>query len=180
MNKRKIDIMDYASDIVKELPKGIFLNTKANGKFNSMAIAWGTIGYNWNKPVFVCYVREGRFTRELLDENPEFTISVPIGSYDKKIMKVCGSQSGRDVDKVEEANLTLVEPETISVNGIKELPLTIECKLIYRQEQDLSLLPDDILNRNYPQDVDSSNPGSNKDFHITYFGEIVDSYIIED
>ncbi|WP_294684967.1 flavin reductase family protein [uncultured Finegoldia sp.] len=142
MNKRKIDVMDYASDIVKELPKGIFLNTKANGKFNSMAIAWGTIGYNWNKPVFVCYVREGRFTRELLDENPEFTISVPIGSYDKKIMKVCGSQSGRDVDKVEEANLTLVEPETISVNGIKELPLTIECKLIYRQEQDLSLLPD--------------------------------------
>lgn len=95
-------------------------------------------------------------------------------------MKVCGSQSGRDVDKVEEANLTLVEPETISVNGIKELPLTIECKLLYRQEQVLSLFPDDILNRNYQQDVDSSNPGSNKDFHITYFGEIVDSYIIED
>lgn len=180
MKKRKIDVMDYSSDIVKELPKGIFLNTKSNGKFNSMAIAWGTIGYNWNRPVFACYVREGRFTRELLDENPEFTISVPVGAYDKKIMKVCGNQSGRDVDKVQEANLTLVEPETNSVNGIKELPLTIECKVIYRQEQDLSLLPDDILQRYYPQDVDSSNPGSNQDFHITYFGEIVDSYIIED
>ena len=180
MKKRKIEIMDYAPDIMRELPKGIFLNTKSNGKFNSMAIAWGTMGYNWSKPVFVVYVREGRFTRQLLDENPEFTISVPIGDYDKKIMKVCGSQSGRDIDKVEKANLTLVEPEKISVNGIKELPLTIECKVIYRQKQDLSLLEDDILDRFYPQDVDSSFTGSNKDYHITYFGEIVDSYIIED
>lgn len=37
MNKRKIDVMDYASDIVKELPKGIFLNTR---KQTANSTAW--------------------------------------------------------------------------------------------------------------------------------------------
>lgn len=59
MTKRNIKIEDYANDIVKALPKGNLLTTKAD-KVNSMAIGWGTIGTNWVKPVFAVYVREGR------------------------------------------------------------------------------------------------------------------------
>ena len=45
MTKRNIKIEDYANDIVKALPKGILLTTKAD-KVNSMVIGWGTIGTN--------------------------------------------------------------------------------------------------------------------------------------
>lgn len=102
MNKLPIDINDYAGDILRALHKGILLSTKAE-KFNTMVIGWGTLGTNWEHPVFAAYIREGRFTREQLDANPEFTISVPQGDYDRRIISICGGKSGRDTDKVAEA-----------------------------------------------------------------------------
>lgn len=176
---KKINISDYAGDILKALPGGLLLTTKADDKVNSMVIGWGTFGINWSRPVFAVYVREGRFTREQLDKNPEFTINVPVGDYDKNIIAVCGSKSGRDIDKVAEAGLTLVDPEVVSVPAVKEFPLTLECKVIYRQPQQLELLPEEILNRMYPQDVPSTNPMANRDPHVTYYGEIVAAYIAE-
>lgn len=179
MSKKAIDLNDYAGDILRALPHGILLTTRAE-KVNSMVIGWGTLGTNWEKPVFAAYVREGRYTRDQLDANPEFTISVPVGAYDRRIIGVCGAKSGRDIDKVKEAGLTLVEPEAISVPAIKEFPLTLECRVLYREKQDLSLLSDEINRKLYPQDVPSTAVGANKDAHVTYFGEIVASYIIED
>ena len=177
---QKVNAADYAGKIMEALPKGILLTTKADDKVNSMVIGWGTIGVNWSKPVFAVYVREGRFTREQLDKNPEFTINVPLdGDYDKKIIAVCGGKSGRDTDKSAEAGLTLIDGEKVSVPAIKEFPLTLECKVIYRQLQNLSGYPEDIMERYYPQDVDSSAVGANKDAHVTYFGEIVSAYIAE-
>lgn len=174
-----IDVKDYAGEILKALPKGLLLTTKADDKVNSMVIGWGTFGINWSKPVFAVYVREGRFTREQLDKNPEFTINVPIGEYDNNIISVCGSKSGRDIDKVAEAGLTLVDPQVVSVPAIKEFPLTLECKVVYRQPQELELLPKEICDRMYPQNVPSSNPMANRDPHVTYYGEIVAAYIAE-
>ena len=115
----------------------------------------------------------------MLDENPEFTINVPICDFDKKIIGFCGTKSGRDVDKIKHLGLTLEEPEIISVPGIKQLPLTLECRVIYKQEQDKNVIqPKDIINY-YPQYVDDIKSGNNKDFHTSYFGEIVSAYIIE-
>lgn len=179
MTKKKVDFSDYANMITKALPNGILLNTKAE-KVNSMVIGWGTIGVNWGKPVFAAYVREGRFTRKQLAQNPEFTLSIPVGDFDKKILGICGGRSGRDTDKIAEAGLTLVDGEKVSVPAVKELPLTLECKVMYVQTQDLSALSADIIESLYPQDVDSTATGCNKDAHVTFFGEIVDAYIIED
>lgn len=179
MTKRNIKIEDYANDIVKALPKGILLTTKAD-KVNSMVIGWGTIGTNWVKPVFAVYVREGRYTKGQLDKNPEFTINIPVGDYDKKIIGICGGNSGRDIDKVKEAGLTLVESDNISVPAIKEFPLTLECRVMYVQKQDLSALSEEINRDLYPQDIDGTAVGANRDAHVTYYGEIVDAYIIEE
>ncbi len=65
-------------------------------------------------------------------------------------------QSGRDIDKAVEAHLTLENPEKISVPGIKEYPLTLECKVLYSQRQELESIPDDIREKMYPQDVDGT------------------------
>ena len=175
--KRKIDIREYGNQIIQAIPRGVLLNSKAE-KFNSMVIGWGGIGTNWSLPVFTVYVREGRFTRQQLDENPEFTISIPVNGVNTKIARVCGSKSGRNIDKVAEAGLTLEDPETNSVPGIREYPLTLECRVIYRQEQKLDLYSEKAM-KFYPQDVGSENTGANKDPNVMYIGEIVDAYIIE-
>lgn len=178
MTRKSIEFTDYASAILKALPKGILLTTKGE-KVNSMVIGWGTIGVNWGKPVFAAYIREGRFTRKQLQQNPEFTISVPVGEFDKRILGICGGKSGRDIDKVAEAGLTLIDGEKISVPAVKEFPLTLECKVMYVQKQDLSALSEEINRSMYPRDVDSTATGANRDPHVTFFGEIVDAYIIE-
>lgn len=176
--KQEIQVFDYATDILNALKDGILLTTKAGNKVNSMTIAWGKLGIEWSKPIFITYVREGRFTREQLDKNAEFTVNIPYGAFDRNILKVCGSKSGRNMDKIKECNLTLVNPDTISVPGIKELPLTLECKVIYRKIQDRNAIPEYIAKQFYPQDKDSSQPFNNRDFHIAYYGEIQKAYII--
>lgn len=175
--KEKINVTEYAQKITEALPKGILLNTK-DEKFNSMVIGWGGLGTVWGKPVFTVYVREHRYTKSQLDASGEFTISVPLDQTVSSIIKVCGTQSGRDIDKEKEAHLTLEESEIIRVPGIREYPLTLECRVLYAQKQELERLPDDIRTRMYPQDVDGTYHSANRDAHTAYIGEIVAAYII--
>lgn len=176
--KQKIDLWENAGVICSAMKKGILLTTSCNGKVNTMTIGWGFLGIEWGKPIFVALVRESRHTREMLDESGEFTVNVPYGEVDPTILGFCGRNSGTNVDKIEAMGLTLEEPNIISVPGIRQLPLTLECKVLYRQPQDLSQIPKDLLETYYPQDVDGSAPGKNRDHHIAYYAEIVDAYLI--
>ncbi|MBO5564536.1 MAG: glycosyltransferase [Lachnospiraceae bacterium] len=180
IQKKDIQVEDYAGHIMRKLTGGALLTTKAEDEINTMVIGWGTVGINWNKKVFVTYVRENRHTISLLQKNKEFTVSVPMEKLTPTMLEICGRQSGRDIDKIKEAELTLIDPEVISVPAIKEVPLTLECKVLYMQKQDLSLFEDEsIPGKLYPQDVDSKNTGANKDPHYAIYGEIVDAYIIK-
>lgn len=171
MRKREIDIRDYAGDIIRALRPGILITTKVGDKVNSMTIGWGTLGVIWERPMFVAYVRQQRYTREMLDQCREFTINVPVGDFPRRVLGVCGSKSGRDMDKIAAAGLTPVEPEVIGVPGIKEFPLTLECRAIYRQEQESDQFNDEITRQFYTIETGD---------HICYYGEIVASYVIED
>lgn len=177
--KKEIQVLDYASEIMKALQSGVLLTTKADDKVNSMTISWGTLGIEWGTPIFTVFVRENRFTKQQLDKNPEFTINIPVGDFNKKILGVCGTKSGHTTDKIQELNLTLEESLAISVPAMKELPLTLECKVVYKQKQDENAITEENRIKCYPQDVDSSYHGANKDYHTAYYGEIVSAYIIE-
>lgn len=172
--KKHIDAFDYAGQITKALPKGVLLTTKCGDNVNTMTIGWGKIGIEWGKPIFIAYVRESRYTKQMLERNGEFTVNIPCGEIDNNILGVCGSKSGRDTDKIQTLGLTLEAPEKISVPGIRQLPLTLECKVIYKQQQDLNGIPEDVLQRFYPADSQG-----NRDYHIAYYGQIVDAYVIE-
>ena len=175
--KEKIQVTDYAQLITQALPKGILLNTSGD-RFNSMVIGWGHLGTLWGRPTFVVYVRQSRYTKAQLDKTGEFTVSVPENGVIPKIQKVCGAMSGYTVDKVKEAGLTLEEGQTIKTPGIREYPVTLECRILYSQDQELSRIPEDIQKRFYPQDVPGTDTGSNCDHHTMYVGEIVDAYRI--
>ena len=175
--KEKINVTDYANLITKALPKGILLNTNGD-KFNAMVIGWGHLGTLWSRPTFHVYVRQSRYTKAQLDKTGEFTVSVPLDQPDADINRICGWQSGRDIDKAAAAGLELESAEVIHTPGIRQYPLTIECRILYAQDQELPKIPEDIRNRMYPQDVDGAYPMANRDCHTMYVGEIVDAYII--
>ena len=171
MVKRKIVIWEHAGDIIRAMQPGILLTTKVGDKVNSMAIGWGTIGIQWEKPVFIAFVRTCRFTHEMLEGNGEFTVNVPVGEFPRKALGLLGSKSGRDMDKIAAAGVTLVEPNVISVPGIKEFPLTLECRVLYHQLQHDNELNDELTQRFYTRETAN---------HTAFYAEIVDAYIIED
>lgn len=179
--KHNIDIDEYYAHILKELKKGISITSSAGGRTNSMTISWGMLGIQWNKPIFTAFIRTGRFTHKLLEQNPQFTINIPTDNRPAKILSYLGSRSGHDEDKTDILGLHLVEGENIDVPGIAELPLTLECNVIYKQlqQRELFLNNNRIVEQLYPQNIPSQFSGNNCDFHTAFYGEIVGAYIIK-
>ena len=173
--KQSVDAFDYAGHICKAMKKGILLTTKSGDTLNTMTIGWGKIGIEWNRPVFIAYVRETRHTKTMLEENGEFTVNIPYGQVDPQILAYCGTRSGRDTDKFRDLGLTPVDSDIVSVPGIAQLPLTLECRVIYRQKQDLSVLPPEILDRFYPV----AGEHDFRAYHIAYYGEILNAYLVQ-
>lgn len=172
--KLEINAWEYAPQIMEQLGKGVLLTTKADGKVNTMTVGWGALCIEWGKPIFIAYVRKSRYTKELLDKNLEFTVNIPFGEYDRSVLGICGTCSGRDTDKIGQLGLTLEEPLTVSVPAIRQLPLTLECKVIYRQAQDLKAIDPESDARFYAKGT--PNEG---DYHTAYYGEITAAYIVK-
>ncbi len=172
--KREINVWDYAGKICEETGKGVLLTTKSGDRVNTMTIGWGTLGIQWGKPIFIAFVRESRHTRKLLEQSGEFTVNVPLGAIDKNILGICGTKSGKDLDKIQALGLTLEEPKVISVPAIRELPLTLECKVIYKQDQDPAAIDPELDARYYARGT--ANEG---DYHTAYYGQIMSAYIVE-
>ena len=172
--KKEVNVWDYAGHIMENIGNGILLTTRSGDRVNTMTIGWGTVGVQWGKPIFIAFVRESRYTRQLLEENGEFTVNVPLGEVEKNILAVCGTKSGTDTDKIAQLGLTLEEGETVSVPAIKQLPLTLECKVIYQQDQEPSAIFPEYDARYYAKG--SRNEG---DYHTAYYGEITAAYIVE-
>lgn len=170
--KKFVNVFDYAGHICKAMSPGILLTAKQGDKVNPMTIGWGSIGVEWGKPLFTAYVRPCRYTHDMIEATGEFTVNIPLGDA-KKILGYCGTKSGRDTDKVADLALTLEDPVEISVPGIKELPLTLECRVIYKQDQVMCQLRDDLWGKYY--DKADSN-----DYHTAYYAEILSAYMIED
>lgn len=112
-------------------------------KFNMMTASWGGAGFLWNKPVVFVFVRPERYTREFIDAKGAFTLSF-LGATHKAAHKICGSQSGRDVDKVAATGLTPYFTEAGNP-CFEEARLTLECKTLYVTKMEKNNFQDPAL-----------------------------------
>lgn len=170
MEYKSINYNDYADQSLPEIRKGAFLTTKVGDKVNTMTIAWGGINIVWNKPLFVAYVRFTRDTFEMMEQSHEFTVSVPLNKDMKKELTYCGTKSGRDVDKIKECNLSLAPGRIVGTPVLSDCELHYECKIIYKLPMEAGLVPQEVKDRYY----------RDGNYHMIYYGEIVDSYIIKE
>jgi len=149
-------------DVMKHLTSsGAFLTVKAaDGAVNTMTISWGFIGYMWSKPQFIAVVRPQRHTKKLLDSAVDFTVSVPFGNLTDEL-KVCGTQSGRDINKAEVVKFVAAKETASPV--VDNCGAYFECKLNYIDKFDEAFLPKEIIEKVY----------SGGDYHEVFMGEIV-------
>lgn len=134
--------------------------TQQGDKINLMTASWGGLGILWSKPVAHCYVRPQRFTRELLDPSDSYSLLFFDESY-RKQLNLCGTKSGRDMDKVAACGFT---PATLDgVPYMEEASLAVFCRKLYAQD----LLAECFVDKSI---IAECYPGS--DFHRAYVGQI--------
>jgi len=156
------ELFEFNENIFKIVGKDTALLTAGDlSSFNTMTIAWATLGVIWGKNVITCYVRPSRHTYGFIEKADTFTITFYDDNYKNKLSYL-GTHSGRDEDKVKKCNLTPVKSNGNSVY-FEEARLTFVCKKIYFQDLDRDQITDQIKERYYPK----------KDFHRFYVGEII-------
>lgn len=128
---------------------------------NAMTVSWGSIGELWGKDVVFTFIRPQRYTKKFLDEEEYFTLCFFDEKY-KDALRICGTKSGRDCDKLKLSKLSMVsDGETVYPD---EARLVIKCKKIAVQKMDNAGFIDKSIESNYSQ----------KDYHFVYIGEIVE------
>ena len=137
-----------------------------NNRMNMMTASWGGFGILWHKEVCFLFVRPQRHTHKLLAEQEVFSVTVLPAAY-KDAHKVCGKLSGRDLDKVKETGLTVIELD--GVETVAESELVFVVKKLYEDVLKKDGFLDQTLLKNYPND----------DFHTVYVCEIEKVYIKE-
>lgn len=143
------------------LNKGAFL-VAGREKPNVMTVSWGMVGVMWRKKIVVVPVRESRYTKEFLDKEGEFTLSVPYEKMSKEIA-FCGSKSGRDVDKFQELGLEKVKSEKVSTCMVGGCDAYFECKVLAKIPLTADVLPDEVKEIAY----------KDSDYHTLYIGEVL-------
>lgn len=96
------------------------------------AVSFFSFGGKQGKPPMVMIgIVPTRYTYELLKKTDSYSINIPTIELLDAI-KICGSKSGRDVNKFEAAGLTSTKAQKISSYLIEECPVNLECKVVHK------------------------------------------------
>ncbi len=131
------------------------------GKFNSMTVAWGSLGVYWEEPMVQVVVRPSRYTYDFMEKSDSFTVCAFNPGYGAAL-KIMGTKSGRDTNKIEESKLTPRPSKMIAAPGYNEAELILECRKVYFN---------DLNPANIDETVETFYHGRN--YHRFYFGKIV-------
>jgi flavin reductase (DIM6/NTAB) family NADH-FMN oxidoreductase RutF len=127
--------------------------------YNMMTASWGGFGVMWNKNVAVTVIRPQRYTYEFMERAQLFTLSF-YGSQ-RELHKICGSKSGRDINKTEAAGLTPVfDRDAVYFDSAR---LVLLCRKLYASDVE----PGKFIDKDPLSLYDG-------DFHRMYVGEILD------
>lgn len=113
MNYKTISPEEISTNVFCDIGKRAMLIGAVkpdDGSYNCMTASWGAMGVLWGKNVFWCYIRPQRYTMEFVDKTEVATLSFfeTDNTQAKNALKICGTKSGRDGDKISLAGLTPV------------------------------------------------------------------------
>ena len=139
---------EFSKQTLEQLSgKGVFFTVKSGNKINTMTIGWGSLSQYWGEEIFIAPIRPSRYTFELLKNTDEFTVSVPAQGQMDEALKICGSRSGRDTDKLAAAGLSLKAAKEITTPVIDGCNIYYECKIVYSADLIKDGLPEEDLHR---------------------------------
>lgn len=162
-----IDMLEW-NPIQKVADEGIAIVAEADGTVNAMSSHNGGVGHLWGKNVVYAFLRNTRYTKELLDKSEYFSACFFDMSEKSNVqlMKVLDQLSGRNEDKLHLCHVNV--EHALNAPYIDEANFIILCRKIAAVPMtENTILDEKILNENYTaKHLD--------DFHTMYIGEILD------
>jgi flavin reductase (DIM6/NTAB) family NADH-FMN oxidoreductase RutF len=133
--------------------------------FNAMTVGWGSLGVMWGKPFVQVVVRPVRYTYEFMERYDTFTVCAFPARY-AEALELLGTKSGREGNKIADANLHPVASHRVAAPSYAEAELVLECRRIYWDDMEREHFLDAAIEEKYPR----------KDYHRIYYGEIVAAF----
>ena len=175
---KKINPKDLNDNVFEAIGKEWMLLTAGKSdNFNLMTASWGGIGWLWNKPVAFVFIRPERYTFEFAELNDSFSISFLGTSKEARdIHKICGTKSGRDINKVEASGLIL-EPTEQGDVIYKQSRITLIGRKLYADFLKPECFYDSTLRDKWyssSEEAKKLDSGITAGFHKMYILEIVE------
>ena len=162
-----IDMLEW-NPIKKLADEGIAIVAESHGQVNATSSHNGGVGHIWGKNVLYAFLRNTRYTKELLDESDYFSACFfdMNEKQNVQLMKVLDQISGRNEDKLAQCKVTIARD--LNVPYIDDSNFIILCRKIAAVPMtENTILDPKILDAHY------SNRHMD-DFHTMYIGEILD------
>ena len=144
--------------------KWMLITAGTKEKCNTMTASWGALGVLWGAPMATVYIRPQRYTKQFVDENEYFTLSFFPEQY-RQQLSLCGTKSGREVDKVKECGFTVAEGAG-GAPYFEQAELVLVCRKRMAVPMDPAAMPEDVKEKWYEGD-----------YHTMYWGEIVEALV---
>lgn len=139
--------------------------------YNTMTASWGGIGWLWNRPVAFVFVRPERYTHQFIEAGERMTLSF-YGEEYRAALQLCGTKSGREVNKAEATGLSPVALESGAMT-FAQARMTLDCRKLFKTEmQHVNFLDQSVMERWY-----NDQPGGG--MHTVYVVEIEGVYAAE-
>lgn len=131
---------------------------------NTMTASWGGLGVLWGTPMATVYIRPQRYTKQFVDENEYFTLCFFSQDY-RPQLSLCGTKSGREVDKVKACGFTVAEGAG-GAPYFEQAELVLVCRKRMAMPMDPAAMPEDVKEKWYQGD-----------YHTMYWGEVVEALV---
>ena len=140
-----------------------------SGKPNFMTIGWGMLGISWGMPIWTVLVRPSRYTFDCMEHAAAFTVNA-LPADMRKAVSICGTQSGRDIDKIEVAGLSVEKSAFVNAPVETHSPIVYHCEVMSATDLEPGRVAPEIVESYYPGD----------DYHRVYFGRVLASEAADD
>ena len=102
------------------------------GRANTMAVGWAMVA-SGSPPYYAVGIGKKRFTMECVDAHGAFVVSFPTTEQERAMM-LCGTKSGRDLDKERESGFHFDPATKVDAPLIVGAVANLECKLVHKYD----------------------------------------------
>jgi flavin reductase (DIM6/NTAB) family NADH-FMN oxidoreductase RutF len=97
------------------------------GKDNIITVSWAGVACS-TPPMVTVSIRKSRLSHATICETKEFVVNIPT-SKQLNLVDLCGTASGKDVDKFSKLGVGKHPSTVVAAPGILECPINLECQV---------------------------------------------------